>query len=126
MKKTTREWVKKAEQDYVYAAQGRQSEVPVHDGVCFHCQQCAEKYLKGLMEELGISVPKTHDLEALLDELKAHHPSLRSLHRGLLFLADFAVAFRYPGKSASKRQAMAALRWAKRVRAAARAILGLK
>src|SRR5438105_13297296 len=61
MKKTTREWVKKAEQDYVLAKQGSRSKVPVHDGVCFHCQQCAEKYLKGLMEELGLAVPKTHD-----------------------------------------------------------------
>src|SRR5579872_1449441 len=65
MKKTTREWVKKAEQDYVVAKQTSRSKVPVHDSVCFHCQQCAEKYLKGLMAELGISVPKTHDLELL-------------------------------------------------------------
>ena len=61
MKKSTREWVKKAEQDYVLAVQGSRSEVPVHDGVCFHCQQCAEKYLKGLMEELGLAVPKTRN-----------------------------------------------------------------
>ena len=51
MKKTTREWVRKAESDYVLAKQGSLSPVPVHDGVCFHCQQCAEKYLKALMEE---------------------------------------------------------------------------
>ena len=54
MKKTTREWVKKAEQDWVLAEQGIQSKLPVHDGICFHCQQCAEKYLKGLMEEIGL------------------------------------------------------------------------
>ena len=69
MQKTTRDWVKKAEEDYVLARQGRRSKVPVHDGVCFHCQQCAEKYLKGLMEELGLSVPKTHDLDLLLATL---------------------------------------------------------
>lgn len=69
MKKTARAWVKKAEQDYVLAQHGGQSSIPVHDGVCFHCQQCAEKYLKGLMEELGMAVPKTHDLDALLTAL---------------------------------------------------------
>jgi uncharacterized protein len=67
---------------------GGESKVPVHDGVCFHCQQCAEKYLKALMEELGLPVPKTHDLDLLLRALLPHHPTLRSLRRGLLFLSD--------------------------------------
>ena len=125
MKKTTREWVKKAEQDYVLANQGSRSKIPVHDGVCFHCQQCAEKYLKGLMEELGLTVPKTHDLDVLLTALVSHHATLRSFRRGLLFLSDFAVDIRYPGNNASKRQAAAALRWAERVRAAARTLLGI-
>ena len=126
MKKTTREWVKKAEQDYVFASQGRRSQVPVHDGICFHCQQCAEKYLKGLMEELGLPVPKTHFLDLLLRGLVPHHPTLRSLRRGLLFLSDFAVETRYPGNNASKRQMVAALRWAERVRTSTRALLGIR
>src|SRR3954447_8250973 len=120
MKKTTREWVKKAEQDYVLAKQASRSKVPVHDGVCFHRQQCAEKYLKGLMEEIGLPVPKTHVLSVLLTALAPHHPTLWSLRRGLLFLTNFAVKTRYPGKTASKRQAVAALRWAARVRTPAR------
>ena len=125
MKKTTREWIKKAEQDYVVAEQESRSEIPVHDAVCFHCQQCAEKYLKGLMEELGLAIPKTHFLAGLLSALVPHHLTLRSLKRGLQFLSDFAVDFRYPGKAANKRQAAAAFRWAKRVREAARALLGM-
>jgi HEPN domain-containing protein len=98
----------------------------VHDGVCFHCQQCAEKYLKGLMEELGLSVPKTHFLDALLTALKVYHPTLRRLRRGLLFLSGFAVDIRYPGFSANKRQATAALSWMDRVRTAARGLLGIR
>lgn len=47
MKMSTREWDKKAEADHVLAMQGSRSKIPVHDGVCFLCQQCAEKYLKG-------------------------------------------------------------------------------
>lgn len=98
--------------------------MPLHDGVCFHCQQCAEKYLKALLEELGLSIPKTHDLEPLLTDLLADHPSLRRLRRGAKFLTNFAVTVRYPGDNASKRQAEAALRWMEKVRAAARALLG--
>jgi hypothetical protein len=77
------------------------------------------------MEELGLPVPKTHDLDLLLTALVPFHPTLRSLRRGLLFLSDFAVDIRYPGDSASKRQAVAALRWADRVRSLARALLGI-
>ncbi len=98
---------------------------PLHDAVCFHCQQCSEKYLKGHLEELGLAVPKTHDLDRLSMILLPHHPSLRRLRRGLIFLTDFAVDTRYPGNSARKRQAEAALRWAERVRQEARSLLGL-
>jgi HEPN domain-containing protein len=105
--------------------ESRRSKVPLHDGVCFHCQQCAEKYLKGLMEEVGLPVPKIHDLEHLLTALISAYPTLRPFRRGLIFLSDFAVDTRYPGSNASKRQALAALRWATRVRAMARTLLGL-
>ncbi len=110
MKKTTREWVRKAEADHLAAAKLSRGNDPLHDIVCFHCQQCAEKYLKALLEELGLAIPKTHNLVALLARLAAHHASLRSLRRGLDFLTRYAVDTRYPGDSASKRQAKAALR----------------
>src|SRR5206468_3623812 len=125
MKKTTREWVKKAEQDHILAEQGSRSKVAVHDGVCFHCQQCAEKYVKAVMEEIGLAVPRTHDLDLLLNTLLPYHTTLPSLRRGLLFLSDFAVQTRYPGHSATKREAKAALRWVSRVRAACRSILAI-
>lgn len=126
MKKTTRAWVGKAEEDRILAEQGRRSKLPVHDGVCFHCQQCAEKYRKALMEELGLAVPKTHVLVLLLTALAPHYPSLRPLRRGLLFLTAFAVNARYPGSTATKRQAVAAVRWAERVRGEARRLLGIR
>jgi HEPN domain-containing protein len=126
MKKLTREWVQKAEGDYIQATQNYHSDHPVYDGVCFHCQQCAEKYLKALLQELGLTITHTHDLEALRVQLLPHYQSLCSLHRGLEFLTDFAVDVRYPGKKARKRQATAALRWADRVRAEARALLGIR
>ena len=63
MKKLTREWVRKAESDYRGANQLARSRPPVHDLICFCSQQCAEKYLKALVEEQGLVVPRTHDLE---------------------------------------------------------------
>ncbi|MBI1904191.1 MAG: HEPN domain-containing protein [Planctomycetia bacterium] len=58
--------MKKAEADYRGAARLAHGAEPLHDLVCFHCQQSAEKYLKALFEEVGQRVPRTHDLDALL------------------------------------------------------------
>jgi HEPN domain-containing protein len=125
MKKLTAEWVRKAEADYRLAVKLGRGNEPFHDQRWFHCQQASEKYLKALMEELGLSVPRTHNLIALLPLLTPHHRSLQALRRGLDFLTRFAVDTRYPGDYATKRQALAAMRWADRVRAACRAILGI-
>jgi len=35
----------------------------VPDNVCFHCQQCAEKYLKALLIKYGGEPEKTHKME---------------------------------------------------------------
>jgi HEPN domain-containing protein len=121
----TRERVGKAEEDLALARKGRRSKTPVHNGVCFHSQQCAGKYLKGLLEELSLDVPRTHNLDDLLTRLLPHHAALRWLKRGLIFLTRFAVDTRYPGDNATKRQAASALRWAEKVRATARALLSL-
>jgi HEPN domain-containing protein len=67
-------------------------------------------------------VPRTHLLVALL-KLVTPHYRLRGLRRGLDFLTRYAVETRYPGKSVNKRQAMAALRWAGKVRDACRKLL---
>ena len=99
MKPATREWLGKAEDDYVAAAELQRSPRRLHDQVCFHCQQSAEKHLKALLEELNQSVPKTHDLELLLGQLQPTYPTLRSVRRGLLFLADFASMPATPGST---------------------------
>jgi HEPN domain-containing protein len=76
--------------------------------------------------ESGDPVPRTHDLDQLLNLLSHSYPTLRSLRRGLRFLSDYAVDFRYPGKRGTKRRATAALRWSGRVRDACRALLGIR
>jgi HEPN domain-containing protein len=98
---------------------------PLHDLLCFHCQQAAEKYLKALLQEKGGFVPHVHDLEDLLNLLLPSEPALRKLTRGLVFLTQFAVDYRYPGENATSRQAKSALRWVERARSEIRNCLGL-
>jgi HEPN domain-containing protein len=125
MKRLTAEWIRKAEADFQAAEELADHRPPLHDVVCFHCQQAAEKYMKALLVEAGVAVPRTHNLIALLPLLVHRHPSFRSFRRGLDFLTRFAVETRYPGDSATKRQAQAAVRWAKKVCATCRMILGI-
>jgi HEPN domain-containing protein len=67
MKLETQEWIEKAEGDLKVARRERQTADPVYDAVCFHAQQCAEKYLKAWLEEHDTSFPRMHDLVALLN-----------------------------------------------------------
>ena len=68
MKAATREWIDKAEADFAAALLLRRSRKRgTRDIVCFHFQQCLEKYLKARLGEVGIPFPRTHDLERLLD-----------------------------------------------------------
>jgi HEPN domain-containing protein len=97
MKKATREWLRKAENDFRLAEAIARGKEPIHDQLCFLCQQSAEKFLKALLNEVGHAVPKTHDLGNLLELLKPTYSTLRPLRRGLVFLTDFAVDMRYPG-----------------------------
>jgi hypothetical protein len=47
MKPLTQEWIEKAEGDFRTARRELQAKrLPNYDAVCFHAQQCAEKYLK--------------------------------------------------------------------------------
>src|SRR6185436_6546978 len=108
MKRTTREWVKKAESDYRAAGKLNRGNDPLRDQSCFFCQQSAEKYMKALLEESGLTIPRTHMLQDLLRLLQPHHPVLKRLRRGMTFLTRFAVGTRYPGDSASKRETAAA------------------
>jgi HEPN domain-containing protein len=93
--------------------------------VCFHCQQAAEKYLKALLQEYRVVVPKTHDLGNLLNLLLPHDATLSPLRRNLKSLSRYAVEYRYPGLRATTRRMTAAVRHAERIRREIRNRLGL-
>src|SRR5437868_1478456 len=83
MKRQTPLWVRKAEEDVEGARALAVRKPPLRNLACFHCQQAAEKYLKALLQNLGAVVPKTHDLEGLLDLLLPHDATLAPLRRSL-------------------------------------------
>lgn len=126
MKPQTAEWVKKAEGDWNAARQlHRVRKDPNYDGVCFHCQQSVEKYLKARLEEAGINFPKTHDLIKLLGLAIAAEPQWVALHPLVATLNPFAAGYRYPGLTATKADAKAAIKDCREVRRVIRTAFGL-
>jgi HEPN domain-containing protein len=126
MKHITLEWVSKAEDDWKVAQREfRARKSPSYDAACFHSQQCAEKYLKARLEEAGIAFAKSHNLVALLAMVLPVEPLWATLHHRLNALNSFAVAYRYPGASATKTDARDALKDCREVRRFARRAFGL-
>ena len=125
MKRETGKWVQKAEADWEVAHKLAGENPPPRDIVCFHCQQAAEKYLKALLQESGLVVPKTHDLVNVLKLLLPADATLDSLRRKARSLTQYAVDYRYPGAMARKRQMEAALRHADQIRLECRSKLKL-
>ena len=127
MKPATREWVVKAEAEFAtLERECRVRKRPNYDGACFHAQQSAEKYLKARMCEAGIEFAKVHNLLALLDDALTTEPLWEVFRKDLAYLSDFAVAYRYPGESATRDDALEALQRCRRFREAARLSLGLR
>src|SRR5271165_5187176 len=104
MKRATRAWIRKAEGDLRVARNEAAAPDPVKDAVGFHCQQAAEKFLKALLCEVGLSIPHIHDLDQLLVLLLPHHGTLAPFKRILVSLSHYAVDNRYPAWSTSTRQ----------------------
>lgn len=125
MKRATSEWVKKAEGDWRVAEREIQEANPVWDAVCFHAQQCAEKYLKAFLEEHNVAFRKSHDLVGLLASGGGLLPELGPLKPQLAHLSTFGIATRYPGAQADRRAAEDAMATAEEVRTVVRAKLGL-
>ena len=99
---------------------------PVYDAICFHAQQCAEKYLKARLYEADIRFAKEHNLLSLLGQALAVEPLWEVYREDLRFLTGFAVNLRYPGSSAGREKALDARARCRRFRQAARASLGLE
>ena len=126
MNPLTHEWVAKAEGDFNTARRELGATTsPNYDAVCFHAQQCAEKYLKGRLVEAGIAFPRTHDLGALLTLLLPVEPTWAAMRTPLDSLTDRAVEIRYPGTTADEQDARESVAIARRLRETVRRGLGL-
>ena len=90
-------WFQKAENDLLDVRNNLQAEQYAGDTVCFHCQQAAEKYLKGFLAWRRMPFAKSHDLLELLKRVRqATNVDAEMLATHLLLLDPYSVSVRYP------------------------------
>lgn len=112
------QWIEKAEEDWL-VVQRLCAEGPA-GVVCFHAQQCVEKYVKAVLTLHGIDFPKIHgisELAALLPEPGVPVEQER--------LTDYATVTGYPGDydPIGLEEAQAAVELARRARACLRRLI---
>lgn len=111
------QWIKKAEADLAACRKLAEDNLgEMADVICFHAQQCAEKYLKAFLNKKGHEAPKIHSLKTLLDLVKEVDTEFNNLLEDAALLEEYAVEFRYPGESATEEEARDALRRAVGIR----------
>ena len=89
-------WFRKAENDLLNARNNLAADLVPFDTVCFHCQQMAEKYLKGFLAWHAQPFVRTHDLEALIALCGTIRDELTTLREHANLLSGYAVDVRYP------------------------------
>jgi HEPN domain-containing protein len=127
MREVTKEWVSKAEGDYRSAdVLLHQLEIPEIDTTCFHCQQCAEKYVKAFLTEKDIDFPRNHDLIRLLELCLTVDAGFEKIRNQLRRLENYGVVIRYPGMTVPLEMAHEAFENAMQVRKFVRKKLKVK
>lgn len=68
----------------------------LYNQVCFHCQQAAEKFLKGYLMNQNKEVPKIHFLDELLNLCICLDKGFEALREYCSELEDYYIPTRYP------------------------------
>ena len=87
-------WLKIVQED-LKAAEGLLA-IELFSAVTFHCQQAAEKSLKGYLAFKNQPIIKTHDLIKLVELCMKIDVDFRSIYEEAKLLNPFSTKFRYP------------------------------
>jgi HEPN domain-containing protein len=126
MNELTLEWIDKAENDFVVATELLNLRLEATtDAICYHCQQCAEKYAKAYLQQCSIEFPRTHNLSQLLTLCEDHDQTFAKILLAMRALNSYSVEVRYPGRFTSLEEAEAAVEATETIRTFIRLKLGL-
>ncbi|KPQ33620.1 MAG: hypothetical protein HLUCCA11_17950 [Phormidesmis priestleyi Ana] len=92
-----RQWLVKSKRDLKAAQILMASAEPLLDAGVYHCQQSAEKALKGYLVFRDCELQRSHDLVAILEMCAAYDSSFSQLKTEARMLTPYVMEFRYPG-----------------------------
>jgi HEPN domain-containing protein len=91
-----RQWLSKASTDLEAARRLAGAPETILEAAFFHCQQAAEKAVKGYLAYRRHPLEKTHDVEKLVETAKSYEPRFAEWQQVAADLTPYATAFRYP------------------------------
>jgi HEPN domain-containing protein len=93
-----RKWILKARRGLLSAKKLARGKDPYFDTAIDHCQQMAEKVIKGWLVYHDISFGKTHDLRLLITLASELEPKFKPWMDDITKISPYATAYRYPGE----------------------------
>ena len=94
--KLVQAWLRKAMHDLRTAELLSANEDGPLDTAIYHCQQAAEKAVKGFLCYAGIPIEKTHDVERLIKLASQHRSEFSQWLDEAEIVTPYATRFRYP------------------------------
>ena len=92
----SKEWFNYAVSDYRAASYLMSMKPKPIEIICYHCQQCVEKLLKGYIALNGGEILKTHDLITLNKICIEYNFVFYDIKDQCIDLTDYGVQTRYP------------------------------
>ena len=93
----TRAWLTRAATDLRAAEHLLTAQPPLYADSAFHCQQAAEKAMKGLLTWHNVPFRRVHSLEEIGEQCLQVEQGLRKAVDRAVPLTQYAWRFRYPG-----------------------------
>jgi HEPN domain-containing protein len=93
----TKAWFRRAANDLRAAEHEFSAVPPLLGDIVFHCQQAAEKGMKGFLTWHNRAFRKTHSLEEIGEQCLEIDPTLKPTVDRAVPLTEYAWKFRYPG-----------------------------
>jgi len=95
-KELVAEWLRFADDDIDTVLLLKEMRPQYFEIICYHCEQAAEKYLKGFLVSKDQMPPKTHDLTNLCNLCSEYDSNFTNLLPQCSYLKQFGVQPRYP------------------------------
>jgi HEPN domain-containing protein len=93
-----RDWLTRAGHDLQAARTLEAGKEPLLDMAIYHCQQAAEKAVKGWLQSQDDPFPKTHDIKDLVAQAAKWHGDFNQFAKAAAVLTPYVSAFRYPAR----------------------------